>query len=119
MCSPAAGAAQRAPKKVPAERMETTSDSEDEEIAYPVTCLGSVEGKPNCLSHDFISLIPLITPVSYPKRIPPNALKAVVMGIMSKAFESMQNRISHWSWRYQQMYSKECQWRVTKGIERN
>lgn len=87
MCSPAAGAAIRAPKKVPAERMETTSDSEDEEMAYPVTCLGSVETKPNCLSQAFISLIPLITPVSYPKRIPPNALKAVMMGRISRAFQ--------------------------------
>jgi hypothetical protein len=56
-------------------------------MAYPVTAFASVEGEPNCRSQVFISLIPLITPVSYPKRIPPNALKAVVCGGMRNGFQ--------------------------------
>ncbi len=59
---PATGAPSSAPKKVPAERMETTRDSVDEEMAYGL--VESPVGWPKVMSQSGISLTPLITPVS-------------------------------------------------------
>lgn len=56
----AVGAPKRAPKKVPADRIETTRDSVEEVIPY----VPSGRRWPKVLSHWGITLTPPITPVS-------------------------------------------------------
>ncbi len=64
------------PKKVPADRIETTRDSLDVETEYPVAEL--LSGLPNVIIQLFIWMIPEMVPVSYPKSMPPKAAKAVI-----------------------------------------
>jgi hypothetical protein len=71
----ATGAPRRAPKKVPADRIETTRDCREEVMVHGAVALEAAE--PKVQSQSFIPMMPLITPVSYPKRIPPNAAKEV------------------------------------------
>ena len=56
----AVGAAKRAPQKVPADRMETTSDCWDEVMAHTPSALGL----PKVHNQFFIVWMPEITPVS-------------------------------------------------------
>lgn len=68
------GPAESAPKKVPADKMETTSDDVEEVmILSPVAA--SIE--PKVSTNSFMARIPPIVPVSYPYRTPPNATKAL------------------------------------------
>ena len=69
----AVGAANRAPKNVPTDKMETTRDCWD--VVMAQTPLAS--GCPKTHSQSFIVWIPEITPMSWPKRIPPKAAKKV------------------------------------------
>jgi len=86
----ARGALPNAPRKVPADRIETINDCcEGETLSWPVESIYPVEKWSfQYLANDqlnategrsknsyLIAKIPLIVPVSYPKRIPPKETK--------------------------------------------
>lgn len=67
----ATGADESAPRNVPKDRMDTISDSsEDDTMGLPSSFVAPVE---NSRSHTGICRIPEIVPVSYPNNSPPKA----------------------------------------------
>lgn len=72
-------AAKSDPKIVPTKSIDTTSDCISADMVYPVGLLTrSSVGEPNVLNQSFIPCIPLMTPLSYPNRMPPKAKKTSI-----------------------------------------
>ena len=61
---PPSGAPKRAPKNVPAERIDTTSDWVDDEMPYASGFEAVGIGLPNVWVQSLMAMIPLMMPVS-------------------------------------------------------